>query len=162
MSTASFDGPTKTISLSGTSSLNIKEDVYSAWKRWVQQGDNSKYLPAIRSIGGDPVGNGLFAADIYFMLNGWKIIISSDIRVSGILYDETSGIPYIVQPGGSVYATVSNLAYGVSTSGGGGASASDVADEVVARLQSTLNAIALEATAQKTLQAARTAAALNA
>lgn len=68
-----FDGVNRLIILgSEVTSIDIKVDIYSAWKRWVLIDDNSKYLPALRTIGGDPapLGSGRFAGDIYFLLNG--------------------------------------------------------------------------------------------
>lgn len=50
-----FDGPNKLIILTtGTTVVDVK-DLYSRWKEWVATDVNSKYLPAISVLGGDPV-----------------------------------------------------------------------------------------------------------
>lgn len=62
-----FDGNRRYIYISkNISEIDVKRDIYSSWKEWVRLYDNSKYLSAFRTIGGDPVGGGLFAGDIYF------------------------------------------------------------------------------------------------
>jgi len=116
---ATFDGENKLIIINEDSStLSVKDDIYSAWKEWVRLRDNSKFLPAVRTIGGDPVGGGKFAGDIYFLLNDWKIIVNHAVAIDGTLYNDTGESPYTILPGGGVTATVSNLAYAVATSNG--------------------------------------------
>ncbi len=71
-----FNGQLKHIIVGeNVTTLDIRQDVYSAWKEWMLIDDNSKYLPALRTIGGDPapLGSGRFAGDIYFLINGWQI-----------------------------------------------------------------------------------------
>lgn len=113
-----FDGPNKRISLeSGITSFSVKNDLYSGWKRWASLSDNTKYLPAIRTIGGDAVGGGLYAGDIYFLMNGWQIYIDQNIKVIGTLYHDDPIDTYIILSGGGVTASVSNLAYAYNTTG---------------------------------------------
>lgn len=123
-----FDGENKRIIINpGETDISVKIDIYSAWKKWVSIYDYSKFLPAIRTIGGDPVGGGLFAGDIYFLMNGWQVVVSEATNVTGTLYHDDSISPWIINPGGGIVATVSNLAYAYSTTGGtSGASAADV------------------------------------
>ncbi len=111
-----FDGVNKRIYVAPTvNQLSVKEDIYSAWKEWVRLYDNSKYLPALRTIGGDPTGLGQFAGDIYFLTNDWQIVVDHFVQISGILYhDNTSLSPYIILAGGGISATVSNLAQSTS------------------------------------------------
>ena len=111
-----FDGPAKQIRVNVDATLiDVKTDLYSAWKRWAQLDDHAKFLPAFRTIGGDPVGGGLFAGDIYFLVNGWQIVIDHQVQVVGTLYHD-DGIPvYVLEALGGVTAQVSNLAYSVST-----------------------------------------------
>lgn len=66
-----FDPSTKRIVLD-SSYVEVK-DIYSDWKRWVQTGDNAKYLPAFRVVGGDDLGSGLYVSLYCFLLNGWRI-----------------------------------------------------------------------------------------
>lgn len=114
-----FDGDNKLIIINpGETTLYVKNDIYSNWKEWVQVRENAKYLDALRTTGGDPVGGGLYAGDIYFTINGWKVVINEQVVVNGIIYDDTPGeSPFIVSPGGGVRNVVSNLAYAYNITG---------------------------------------------
>jgi hypothetical protein len=115
-----FDGVNKLITISPyVSTIDVKVDLYSAMKEWLQLYDNAKFLPAIRTIGGDPVGLGKYAGDIYFLINGWQVVIDHYIEIQGTLYNDSGASPYIIQPGGGVVATVSNLAYSIESATGG-------------------------------------------
>jgi hypothetical protein len=115
----SFDGNTKRIIItSPTTTVSVKNDIYSAWKEWVLISDNSKYPQALRSIGGDPVGGGQYAGDIYFLMNNWQIELDTIIKVTGTLFHDNGIEPFIVNSGGGVTSTVSNLAYAYNTTGG--------------------------------------------
>lgn len=91
-----FDGLNKLIIVNeATVELDIKTDVYSAWKEWVSVRDHGKFLPAIRSVGGDPVGGGSFSGDIYFLQNGWKFVVDlNKNRITGVLYSDDFDTPY--------------------------------------------------------------------
>lgn len=69
-----FDGINKLIILNtGVTSFDVS-DLYSRWKDWVLESDNSKFLPAFaNSVGGDALGNGQFVGQYYFIQNGWQI-----------------------------------------------------------------------------------------
>jgi hypothetical protein len=71
--------------------------IYKAWKDWFVTDDNSKYLPAFDSAGGDPVGASSLD-NVYFLLteNGWKICpitTETDVRITidGNLFPDLSG-----------------------------------------------------------------------
>jgi hypothetical protein len=115
-----FDGINRKIIINpGETFLRMKEDIYSAWKEWVQVRENSEFYAAFRTTGGDPVGGGLYTGDVYFLINDWKIVINQQVVIEGIVYDNTPGeSPFIVNPGGGVVNTVSNLALQYSLSGG--------------------------------------------
>jgi hypothetical protein len=73
-----FDGPNLLITLPpGTAGVGQidAQDVYSAWKAWVLVGDNAKYPPAFRTIGGDPLSSIINAGAYYFLRNdfGWRM-----------------------------------------------------------------------------------------
>lgn len=108
-----FDGENKIITVAdGVTTLDIQEDLYSDWKEWISLRDYTKFLPAIRTIGGDPTSGGQKAGDIYFLINGWRIAISlEDTAVSGVLYSDDYDTPWISKTTGNpVYpASVSNL-----------------------------------------------------
>ena len=73
-----FDGESKLIRVikvpvAGVITIDIQTDIYSAWKDWVLLSDNSKFLPALRTVGGDPTTGEKSIAPYYFLTNGWKI-----------------------------------------------------------------------------------------
>lgn len=96
----SFDGINKLIICDSTAlDINIQIDVYSAWKRWVLTSDNSKYLEAIRTIGGDPISEILSLGATFFLINGWKIRPAEQsyvLNVEGNLYSD-DGLPPFIQ-----------------------------------------------------------------
>jgi hypothetical protein len=86
-----FDGANRIIRVNpGVTELDIKSDIYSDWKEWVRaSSDNAVWLPAIRTIGGDPTVEGQFAGDIYFLINGWKLYIDlTKVKVTGVLFSD--------------------------------------------------------------------------
>lgn len=115
-----FDGDNRRIIVNeGVTTIDVRQDIYSNWKEWMQVRDNAKYLPAIRTTGGDPVPGGQFTGDTYFLINDWQIVVNQLVRVTGILYHDNPSLdPYIINSGAGVIATVSNLAQSVSTSDG--------------------------------------------
>lgn len=117
----SFDGPTRRIFVHpGVASLDVRTDLYSAWKRWARVDTNAKFPAAFRTTGGDPVGGGIFAGDLYFLMNGWQIVVDHPIGLTGTLYHDDGISPYVIEAGGGVTATVSNLAFSVGSESGGG------------------------------------------
>lgn len=93
-----FDGPNYLITLeSGVTSVQAAE-IYSAWKDWVLDSDNSKYLPAFRTIGGDDLGGGVSLDGYFFLQNqhGWRIKPPEEdinILVNGNIYGENPALP---------------------------------------------------------------------
>lgn len=124
-----FDGENRIIYInSGETEIDVKEDIYSAWKRWAARVDNAKWYSALRSVGGDITPTG-FVGDTYFLINGWRIKAreangGGNIRLTGILYTEEGDSPVIPVSGMSFEYTVSNLASGV-------VSVQEVVNEVV-------------------------------
>ncbi len=94
-----FDGDRKRIIINDeVTDIDVKRDIYSAWKEWVLVGGhlNAKYLAAIRGTGGDPLGGGTFLDGYFFLINGWKLeppndLLTADINIVGNLYDEAGG-----------------------------------------------------------------------
>lgn len=128
-----FDGENKLIYIADeVTALTVKNDFYSSWKEWVQLRDNAKFLPAFRTIGGDPVGGGQYAGDIYFLINDWQIIVEQNVKVTGILYHDNASLePFIIMPGGGITSTVSNLAFAYNTSGASsGPTAAEIRTEI--------------------------------
>lgn len=160
-----FDGPNRLIYIwPEVTDIDVKVDLYSDWKEWVQLYDNAKYLPAMRTIGGDPAGDG-FAGDLYFTINNWRIVVDGAVDLNGILYSDDFDSPYIINPGGGVTASVSNLAFAVATAAAEVPTLDEIGDEVEQRLQIVLDALeglALEESVQRAIRAAKLAAALSA
>lgn len=112
-----FDGPNKLIVVNnGETSLRVQEDIYSAWKEWLMQLDNSKYEQALTAIGGDPITATASVGITYFLENGWRIKMwegDHELVVDGNLYTREPGEnPYVAPDGDysvSVSSTRSNL-----------------------------------------------------
>lgn len=69
-----FDGQNKLIIVApGVTELDVKVDVYSAWKEWVKLYDYTKWPQAMRSVGGDPISDTQDLGSTYFLINGWKM-----------------------------------------------------------------------------------------
>jgi hypothetical protein len=138
-----FDAANKRIVLS--TALVTTGEIYSRWKEWVRTGDNAKYLPAFRVIGGDPLGGDLYVSLYLFLLNGWRVrpmeanhtlVLEGNISVDG------GGDP-VVQTLGTfnvlVQYTVPERAQAMATSGGSsGPSAAQIAAAVRAELTNEL------------------------
>jgi hypothetical protein len=85
-----IDEPNKYVVISPeVTTLDIKEDIYEALKEWSQIYNNIKYEFPIRGIGGDPTIGVEKAGDIYFMINGYRIVYNpSKVNVSGVLFSD--------------------------------------------------------------------------
>lgn len=128
-----FNGETRVITVSPQfSEIKVKQDLYSASKRWLQRRQNASYLPCFETSGGESVGNGLYTGDIYFLVNGWRVKVSTQVSIVGTIYNKSNSSvsPYIVESGGGVIATVSSLAYAYNTTGVTVPSAAETAQAV--------------------------------
>ena len=96
-----FDGENKLIYVNpAIASISVKEDIYSDWKEWSQVRDHAKFLPAIRTTGGDPIGDtGEFTGDVYFLINGWRFIIDHSLNIDGVIYSDDYPSPFIQTAG---------------------------------------------------------------
>lgn len=106
-----FNGVTKRITVfSGVTTLNIRDDVYSAWIRWLERDDNTRFSAAMRATGLDAIPGG-FTGDSYFLTNGWKLQYDANVvAISGILYSDDYATPYWSAADQPIYpATVSSL-----------------------------------------------------
>jgi len=109
-----FEGPTLTIHVANTVTfIDIKTDVYSAWKEWVQDADNAKWPQAISVVGGDPITDTLSLGSTFFLENGWRIKPWEGnylLTVNGNLYTREAGEnPIISVSGVATSLTRSNL-----------------------------------------------------
>jgi hypothetical protein len=91
----SFNGVTKRITVNaGVTTLDIREDVYSAWIRWIEREDNARFRVAMRVSGFDPIPGG-FTGATYFMTNGWKLEYDPNVvALNGVLYSDDYATPY--------------------------------------------------------------------
>ena len=123
MPNVTIDGATKVITVNSlVTALDVKEDLYSYWKDWVLEGDNSKYLIAFTTSGGEEISTGVYVGSYFFLENGWKIKpYEGDHRltITGNLYTRDGTSPFIATTGSynvSIETRNSNLSTGVSTS----------------------------------------------
>ena len=115
-----FDGPTKTIFVSeGVTELDVKTDIYSAWKEWIinspENPVGTAYQKAITAIGGDPITEQQNVGITYFLENGWRIQPFASktpytLTVSGNLYTREVGeTPFLFAEGVSTSLVRSNI-----------------------------------------------------
>ena len=119
-----FDGVAKTMTVSGVSTVDVQRDLYSAWKRWVRQSDNAKYLQAIRPVGGDSIGGGQSSPAYFFLMNDWKVVVDGEnVEFKLNLYCEeatnTSVFPFIISNNGAASYKVSDSPIVTISSGSG-------------------------------------------
>lgn len=123
-----FDGPSKKIQLTtGTTTVEVG-DMYSRWIDWLLTGDNSKYLPAMRNVGGEPISSTKNLGVTYFLVNGWRVVPDAAdhrLTLSGNLVTDPAGFsPVDTQPGYSIIVeySVSSLVDSTIVSVGSGLS----------------------------------------
>lgn len=107
----SFNGVTKRITVNaGVTTLDIRDDVYSAWIRWLELDDNARFSLAMRVSGFDPIPGG-FTGATYFMTNGWKLEYDPNaVAINGVLYSDNYATPYWSSSDQPLFpATVSSL-----------------------------------------------------
>jgi hypothetical protein len=107
----SFDGVTKLITVNSNESvIDVKADLYSAWKRWIQTRDNLKYINAMRTVGGDPTVQGEFLGATFFVTNGWRIVLTNATTIEGNIFSDDFDTPYLTEEGVVIaFSKVSNL-----------------------------------------------------
>jgi len=115
-----FDGRNKIIYVAeGVTELDIKVDVYSAWKEWMLANQEfplgASWELAISAIGGEPLSDVLNVGSTFFLENGWRIqpfpsktpyILTA---VGNIYTREQGGNPFLFAEGVSVNLLRSNL-----------------------------------------------------
>ena len=70
-----FNGITKIIQIdNGVTTISVRA-LWSAWVKWFLTGDNSKFLPAFQTVGGNDIdiSQGTKIPIYSFLQNGWKI-----------------------------------------------------------------------------------------
>lgn len=106
-----FDGPNRCIIVNdGETLVNIQDDVYSSWKEWSKQRDYLKFLPACRTVGGDPTVEGNFLGATFFTINNWQIQISDNTDFVGNIFSDDFSSPFKTEANVKLaQAQVSNL-----------------------------------------------------
>lgn len=127
-----FDGANRRIVLD-SADVSIEE----IWSRWVDWSTvNSQWPIAMRSLGGDELGGGLYVANYFFLLNNWRIRpMESDhtLTMTGNITVDGGGSPLVPTLGNyRVIAqyTVPVQAQGIATSGSTGPTATQIANVV--------------------------------
>ena len=97
-----FDGPNLRIIIDPADTIvDVERDWYSEWKQFVLTGDNAKFPPAFRTVGGDELTPGIEAGAYFFLQNqdGWRIRpaeADATILIVGNLAPEDSSLPMTV------------------------------------------------------------------
>lgn len=118
------------IAQAGVTDFDVQVDLYSdAKEHWLLGGTVMGFQFPVRTIGGDPIGGGQFAGDLYFLIDGWQIRpdeVDHQLLVSGNLFHDDAIDVYVPTLGGftvSIIAERSNLVLvATTTSVGGGIS----------------------------------------
>jgi hypothetical protein len=139
-----FDPTSKRIVLDSTSVTAT--ELYSRSADWLALSDNAKYGAVFRQVGGDDLGSGLSIPPYFFLQNGWRVRpmeANQNLTITGNLFVEGGGVPVVSTLGTfqvNVNYTVPVQAQGISTSGGSGPTASQVASAVWAQALEGLTA----------------------
>ncbi|MEO0322979.1 MAG: hypothetical protein AAF447_08475 [Myxococcota bacterium] len=129
-----FDGPNLRIietSVAGDNSIEVA-DIYSEWKRWLQADTaNARFLPALRTVGGDPTVSGQQLGATFFLTNGWRLRpaeLNHSLDLVGNLYVDGGGRP-IVDTLGTFQVSVSYQATNLvdTVTVGSGVTTADIA-----------------------------------
>lgn len=99
-----FDGPNKRIRIENSAVTDgvvqfTPEELWSRWVDWYLTADNSKYQPALRITGGDPIGGGQYIGNYLFFRNdlGWRgvppTIDGVAVIINGAFFGEDSTLP---------------------------------------------------------------------
>lgn len=134
-----IDGISKTITLTtGTTQVSVR-DLWSRWVDWFLTGDNSKFLPAFQTVGGDDIdiANGTKIPIYSFLQNGWRIKPQESNHTltinDGILLVNGGGDPFLNTNGAyTVRVNYQQPVQAISFSTGGGITpVTDVWNQVI-------------------------------
>lgn len=103
---------------SGETTIDVRQDVYSEWKRQIQLSDNAKWPQAMVSVGGEalePEPSSKFVPSFYFLLNDWKVraYIGTDTINLGVNLFASDGTSATIS-GGSRSSFNSTISEGVT------------------------------------------------
>ena len=132
-----INGITKTITLTtGTTSVSVR-DLWSRWVDWFLTGDNSKFLPAFQTVGGNDIdiSQGTKIPIYSFLQNGWKIKPQESNHTltinDGILLVNGGGDPFLNTNGAyTVRINYQQPVQAISFSSTGGSSSTLTKEEI--------------------------------
>lgn len=130
-----IDGTTKRIVLDSTDVSAAQ--IWTAWVDW--HALNPQWPLAFSLVGGIALGGSLFIPPYFFLLNGWRVRpmeANHTLIITGNLFVDGGGIPLVPTLGTfnvSAQYTVPVQAQGIATEGGGGPTATQIADAVWAK-----------------------------
>ena len=144
-----FDGPALRVRARLDQTVNgmfqfSTYELYAEWKRWVQQGDNAKYPPVFRTVGGDPIGAGQYVGFYLFMRNdlGWMGVPPDTspvaVMIEGSFFGESPNLPVMEMIEGNTTSLIinrSSLTQAIAIDGGSDPQA--VAQAILAAAQAT-------------------------
>lgn len=92
-----FDGPNKLILINeGETNVNVLNDIYSAWKEWIQHDEtqffNARFEQAMTVVGGEPTVSPESLDATFFLINGWRLKPYSGnyrLLIDGNLFTDT-------------------------------------------------------------------------
>lgn len=127
-----FDGPNLVIQLGGGDLTYDAQEIYSRWKDWVLAG-NGQFPSAFRTIGGDPLGGGVYAGAYYFLNNveGWRIrpeAFDHELTISGNLFGESSATAVFLPTVGDFQVLIKQVTSSLTQTASGGGSGPSVSD----------------------------------
>jgi len=137
-----FDPASKRIVLD--SATVSAAEIYSRWVDWITIGDNSKYLPAFKTVGGDDLGGGISIPPYYFLQNGWRVRpmeASHTLTITGNLFVDGGGDPLVPTLGTYnvlIRSVVPVQAQTVNTSGGSGATLAEIENSSIIAKQASI------------------------
>jgi hypothetical protein len=128
-----FDGPNLQIHIDLASVVDATvtftpEELWSRWVDWTLIGDNSKYLPALRITGGDPIGGGQYIGNYLFLRNdlGWRGIPpevdGATVIINGAFFGEDPTLPVMFNNVGQETKLIINRSSMVTNTASGGGS----------------------------------------
>jgi hypothetical protein len=95
----------------GVTEIDVQIDLYSDWKEETLIGDNGKYAPAMRTVGGDAITETQSLGDTYFLINGYRIRpqeASHELTITGNIFTDPAGDPIVLPTLGTFTVLVTN------------------------------------------------------
>ena len=99
MANVTFDWANKIIKINDdVTSLDVMQDLYTEWKKWVSTDDNAKYEPAFKVIWWDPTIGDNVITPYFYLINWWKVKLREwdyTLQINWILLVDWWWDPYL-------------------------------------------------------------------